>query len=81
MGRQSGLKKNLKRWRDWKVTRLGGAQTIYCLSLNTGKLEFTGDFSLEKLVNHLLVRGTISFYNQKLQLLLVGETTMWNVSM
>ena len=30
-------------------------------------------FSLEKLVNHLLVRGTISFYNQKLQLCLLEK--------
>ena len=29
----------------------------------------------------LLVRGTISFYNQKLQILPVGESAMWNVSM
>ena len=36
---------------------------------------------MEKLVNHLLVRGTISFYNQKLQLFPVGESEMWNVSM
>ena len=29
----------------------------------------------------LFVRGTISFYNQKLQLLPVGERAMWNISM
>ena len=69
----------MKRLSNQRVTRLGGAQTIYCLSLNTGKLEFTETFSLEKLVNHLLVRGTILFYNQKLQLMPVGKSVMWNV--
>ena len=46
-----------------KVTRLGAAQTIYYFRLNIGKLELTGDFSLEKTCKLLFVRGTISFYN------------------
>ena len=29
----------------------------------------------------LVVRGTTSFYNNKLQILLVGEGAMWNVRM
>ena len=37
-------KRDMKRSKNQKVTRLGGAQTIYYLSLNTGKLEFTGTF-------------------------------------
>ena len=38
-----------------------------------------GAFSLEKLVNHFVVRGTTSFYNNKLQILLIGEGVVWNV--
>ena len=60
---------------------LGGNPNDLLFCLNTEKLEVTRTFSLEKIVNHLLVRGTISFYNQKLQLLPVGESDMWNVSM
>ena len=40
---------------------LGGNPNDLLFCLNTGKLEVTGTFSLEKLVTHLLVRGTISF--------------------
>ena len=29
----------------------------------------------------LFVRGTTSFYNKKLQILLVGEGAMWNIQM
>ena len=79
--RSSSYSTDHEHTKNRKVTCLGGAQTIYYLSLNTGKLEFTGTFSLKKLVNHLLVRGTISFYNQKLQILPVGGSAMWNVSM
>ena len=42
-------------------------------SLNAGKLEFKRTFSLEELVNDLLVRGTISFYNQRLQFFLLEK--------
>ena len=48
---------------------VGGNPSDLLFCLNTGKLEATGTFSLEVFVNHLLVRGTISFYNKKLQVL------------
>ena len=34
-----------------------------------------------KTCNLMLVRGTISFYDQRLQILPVGESVMWNISM
>ena len=40
-----------------------------------------GLFPLEKICKPFVCRGTTSFYNQKLQLLPVGESKMWNVSM
>ena len=40
-----------------------------------------GFFQGEKTCKLLFVRGTISFYNEKLQILHVGEGGMWNVSM
>ena len=61
-------KKDLKRSRDWRVTRLGVAQTICCCSLNNGKLELKKGFFPGKTCNLMLVRGTISFYNQRLQI-------------
>ena len=37
-----------------KVTRLGQPKGFCYFGLNIGKLEFTGDFSLEKLVSYCL---------------------------
>ena len=34
-----------------------------------------------KTCNLMLVRGTISFYNQRIQIFPVGGSAMWNVSM
>ena len=34
-----------------------------------------------KTCNLMLVRGTISFYNQRMQIFPVGGSTMWNMSM
>ena len=33
---------------------IGAAQTVGWFGLNVGQLEFTGDFSMEKIVNHCL---------------------------
>ena len=73
--------RDMKRSKNRKVTRLGGAQMIYCLSLNTGKLEFTGAFFPGKICNLMLVRGTISFYNQRLQIFPIEGSVMWNMPM
>ena len=48
-------------------------------SLNIGKLELTGAFSCGQTCELLFVRGTISFYNEKLQIVPVGEGVMWKV--
>ena len=60
---------------------MGVTQAIIVFSLNIGKLELTGAFSGGQTCELLFVRGTISFYNEKLQILPVGEGVMWNVSM
>ena len=71
----------------WSVEELKGQTFRGKLKWSTVVVKYLkvrlrkGTFSLEKLVNHLLVRGTISFYNQRLQLLPAGESEMWNLSM
>ena len=60
---------------------VGAAQAVGWFSLNIGKLELTGVFSPGQTCELLFVRGTISFYNEKLQILPVEEGAMWNVSM
>ena len=72
------------RWsilRDRKVIRLGVSQAVCSFSLNIWKLELTRGFSPGKKCNLMIVRGTISFYNQRLQIFPVGGSAMWNVSM
>ena len=54
----------------------GGRPNDLLCSLNIGKLELRRGFFPRKLVNHLLVRGTISFYNQKTAIFPVGESAM-----
>ena len=44
----------LNDWEEPKGHGIGAAQAISCFGLNIGKLEFTGAFSLEKLVNYCL---------------------------
>ena len=53
----------MKRLMDRKVTRLGAAQAVNCFNFREGL------FPLEKTCKLSLVRGTILFYNQKLQIL------------
>ena len=64
-----------------KGQMFGGAQAVGYFSLNIGKLEWIGAFSLSKTCKLLLVRGTISFYKPKTANFPVGESAMWNVSM
>ena len=73
--------RDLKRFEGPKGHTLGAAQVVNGFSLNIQKLELTKGFFPWKTCKLLLVRGTISFYNQKLQILPVGESAMWNVSM
>ena len=78
--RRKDAKEGYEMLEEPKSHTFGGNPSGLRICLNIWKLEVIGTFSLEKLVNHLLVRGTISFYNQKLQLLPAGESEMWNVS-
>ena len=48
--------------------------------MERGKLQ-RGFFPEKNCKTLLLVRGTTSFYSQKVQLLPDGESEMWNVSM
>ena len=49
--RQNG---DIKRVEEPKGHKVGAAQAVSCFGLNIGKLELTGAFSLEKLVNYCL---------------------------
>ena len=71
----------MKHWGAERSFIWGASQTVCSHSLNTCKLEFRRNFFPEKIAIHSLVRGTISFYREKLQLLPAGESEMWNVSM
>ena len=51
------------------------------LCIKIGKLEGIGSFFPGKTCEPLVVRGTTSFYNNKLQIFPVGEGAMWNVRM
>ena len=62
-----------------KVTWGGAAQGFCCFCIKIGKLE--APFFLQETCEPLIVRGTTSFYNNKLQILHVGEGAMWNFRM
>ena len=49
-------------------------------SLNIVKIGLRKDFFHGKLVNHFLVRGTISFYNQNCNFCLLEKAQLWDVS-
>ena len=73
-------RRDMKGSKNRRVILLGGTQAICWFCLNIGKLEITGTFSLEELVNHLLVRGTISFYNQNCNFFLLEKAPLLNVT-
>ena len=52
---------------------------VFCI--NIGRLEGIWGFFPGKTCELLFVRGTISFYNKKLQIFPVGEGAVWNVRM
>ena len=80
--RRKDERRDMKRSKNRRVTCLGGTQVVYWFCLNIWKLEVMGDFFFRgKTCKPLLVRGTISFYNQKLQFFPIGESVMWNMSM
>ena len=64
-----------------KSQTFGGSPNDLLFEFNYWKVRIYQGFFPGKNCNLMLVRGTISFYNQKLQLLLVGESVMWNMSM
>ena len=52
-----------------------------CFCIKIGKLEGMGGFLHGETCEPLVVRGTISFYNNKLQILPIGEGVVWNARM
>ena len=63
-----------------KVRRLGNPRGFVVFKLERKLREDRGFFP-GKTCELLFVRGTISFYNRKLQILPVGEGAVWNVRM
>ena len=65
--RRKDEKRDMKCSKNWKVTCLGGTQAVYYfvkyLKVKSDEVFFPG-----KTCNLMLVRGTISFYNQRLQI-------------
>ena len=60
----------------------GGAAEVFWLFLyKDRKVRGNKGFFLGKTCEPLVVRGTTSFYNNKLQILHVGEGAAWNVQM
>ena len=68
-------------WGSPKVRRLGKPKGVCGFCRKRGKLERIGGFFPGKTCELLFVRGTISFYNKKLQIFPTGEGAMWNVQM
>ena len=79
--RRKDEKRDMKRSKNRKVRRLWGNPSDLLFCLNIWKLIARGGFFPWETCNLMLVRGTISFYNQGLQILPVGGSTMWNMSM
>ena len=79
--RRKDERRDMKCSKNRRVTRLGGTQVVCWFCLNIWKLEVTRGFFPGKTCNLMLVRGTISFYNQRLQILPVGGSAVWNMSM
>ena len=69
----------IKTVRGAERSRDGGNPKVLLFCIKIGKLEGMGDFFPGKTCEPVVVRGTISFYNNKLQILPVGEGAMWNV--
>ena len=66
-----------------KIVRLNGLgnQRVLRFCIKIGKSEGMGAFSPGETCEPFVVRGTTSFYNNKLQILPVGEGAAWNVRM
>ena len=70
----------LNGWGSPKVTRLGQPKGFDVL-FKYRKVRGNWGFFLGETCEPLVVRGTTSFYNNKLQILPVGEGAVWNVRM
>ena len=68
-------------FREPKGHMIGGSPNGWLIWFKYRIVRVYRGFSPGKTCELLFVRGTISFYNQKLQILPVGEGAMWNVSM
>ena len=62
----------------WKVKGQGNPKVLGFLYKDR-RVRGNGGFFHEKNCEPLVVRGTTSFYNNKLQILLIGEGVVWNV--
>ena len=71
----------MKHFRGLKGQTFGGSLSGQWFQFKYLKVRTYKGFFPVKTCELLFVRGTISFYNQKLQIFPVGEGAMWNVSM
>ena len=68
-------------FREPKGHTIGGSPNGWLIWFKYRTVRVYRGFFPGKTCELLFVRGTISFYNQQLQIFLVGEGDMWNVSM
>ena len=59
----------------------GAAQGFWLFLYKEKKVRGNGVFFPGETCEPLVVRGTISFYKKKLQILPIGEGAVWNVRM
>ena len=76
--RQNG---DIRRFRGAQMSHDWGSSNGWLIWFKYRKVRVYRGFFPGKTYELLFVRGTISFYNQQLQILPIGEGDMWNVSM
>ena len=79
--RRKDERRDMKRSKNWRVRRLGGNPSGLLILFKYLKVRSYKGFFPGKTCNLMLVRGTISFYNQRLQIFPVGGSAVWNMSM
>ena len=79
----SAYRKDRGIWSVWGTERSHacGKPRGQLFKLKYVKVRTYGSFFPGKTCYLMLVRGTISFYNQRLQILPVGGSALWNMSM
>ena len=79
--RRKDAKEGYEMLEEPKSHTFGGNPSGLLILFKYLKVRSYKEFFPGKTCNLMLVRGTISFYNQRLQILPVGGSALWNMSM